>query len=472
MVLQARRSAPRKAATLGELARKRDGERVTTLAQVLLGPGIVAGRAVETAALIQRGEKVIFEASLQAGRAYARIDALRKAEDGWEAIEVKSATKDKPGYVQDLAYQVWVARRQGLPIVRAILIHVDRDYVWEGSEIPPEGFLTHIDVTAKVEKLQEDIGAEVEESLRYLDTPDLPEVFLQKSCCTKCEFLEFCREGFAADDVYYLPDVRSGDLKKLRNERHLRIAEIPQDWPLTDIAQRARNALVSGGALLESGVRDWLDRLVYPLHFIDFETVGPCFPAWVQMAPYQTVPFQWSNHVLEAPDAQLKHFEFLAEGDHDPRADFAASLLESLQGAGSVLVYTDYEAQRLQNLAQQGIPGGSELCGILDEKGMDLYQLIKQNVYHPDFQGSFSIKKVLPALCPDLGYSDLDIQEGETASQAYLEVLGETDPARRGEVRRQLLAYCERDTYAMVRLLERLREMAAALPSQGRLFAL
>ena len=36
--------------------------------------------------------------------------------------------------------------------------------------------------------------------------------------------------------------------------------------------------------------------------------------------------------------------------------------------------------------------------------------------------GSFSIKSVLPALVPDLGYDDLEINDGGMASVAYAEM--------------------------------------------------
>lgn len=77
--------------------------------------------------------------------------------------------------------------------------------------------------------------------------------------------------------------------------------------------------------------------------------------------------------------------------------------------------------------------------------------------------GPYNQVPVLPALVPGLGYDDLDVKDGGTAS-ALLEALllgGEAIPAaEHPEVRRRLLAYCERDTLAMVRLYERLLVLA------------
>jgi hypothetical protein len=83
-------------------------------------------------------------------------------------------------------------------------------------------------------------------------------------------------------------------------------------------------------------------------------------------------------------------------------------------------------------------------------------------VYHPDFGGSFSLKDVLPALVPDLTYSDLVIVDGLVASveiARLLFVAGKIAKEEHDRVRQDLLNYCERDTWAMVRVLEKLRSL-------------
>ena len=89
---------------------------------------------------------------------------------------------------------------------------------------------------------------------------------------------------------------------------------------------------------------------------------------------------------------------------------------------------------------------------------MDLLPLIRKHVYHPEFHGSYSIKSVYPALVPKAGYDDLAISEGGSASAAYVALISPETPAKeRKTLRRDLLAYCKRDTEAMVGLFEALR---------------
>ena len=91
----------------------------------------------------------------------------------------------------------------------------------------------------------------------------------------------------------------------------------------------------------------------------------------------------------------------------------------------------------------------------LTERIIDLMQLVRSEYYHPGFRGSFSIKSVTPALVPDLAYDELEIREGTAAAVSYAGLIaGGMTPSEAAHVREALLAYCERDTEAMVRVFE------------------
>ena len=87
---------------------------------------------------------------------------------------------------------------------------------------------------------------------------------------------------------------------------------------------------------------------------------------------------------------------------------------------------------------------------------IDLLGLVRSCYYHRDFLGSYSLKSVLPVMAPDAAYDDLHIQEGSLASLQYLNMLDETDPDKRHKLESDLLAYCKRDTWAMVRIWQEL----------------
>ena len=158
----------------------------------------------------------------------------------------------------------------------------------------------------------------------------------------------------------------------------------------------------------------------------------------------------------------LVHHEWLADGPGDPRAQFAAALLDACRGTKTVLAYNaPFEKRCIAGLID-AVPRLARQLSTLHDRVEDLLPIVRDHVYHPDFRGSFSIKDVLPALVPDMGYEDLDIQDGGMAS-AVLEVLllgrDGLSAGERTTLRERLLRYCERDTLAMVRLHERLVEL-------------
>jgi len=144
-----------------------------------------------------------------------------------------------------------------------------------------------------------------------------------------------------------------------------------------------------------SGLKSDLARLRFPLKFMDFETFYPALPRYKGMRPYSHTPFQWSVHTVEHP-GEPRHDEFLADDCSDPRRPFIGSLLKALGRKGSVVVYNNktFESVRLRKLSAW-LPEFSKPIAGIQRRLWDLLPVIRSNVYHPDFRGSFSIKSVL-----------------------------------------------------------------------------
>jgi hypothetical protein len=194
-----------------------------------------------------------------------------------------------------------------------------------------------------------------------------------------------------------------------------------------------------------------LDMVKYPVHHLDFETLGSAIPLYPNTRPYQAIPFQWSNHV-ETEDGQLRHEAYLCPDARDPREELAVALLQSVGKKGSICTYTGYERGVLTGLAE-ALPHLRHDLDRVCDRLWDLHPIIKAHYYHPTFNGSYSMKAVLPAVAPQLAYDDLAIQEGMMASlQFYRMAFGDVDGAEKATIRTALLAYCERDTLAMVEL--------------------
>jgi hypothetical protein len=122
-------------------------------------------------------------------------------------------------------------------------------------------------------------------------------------------------------------------------------------------------------------------------------------------------------------------------------------------------MYTGFERTQIRTL-KDAVPRLAAELDAIDARLFDIQKVIKDTVYHPDFAGSFSIKDVLPVLVPELSYDDLEIQDGQDASALIARLMLRADefsPEDRARLRSNLLAYCRLDTWAMVKLLERLR---------------
>jgi hypothetical protein len=168
---------------------------------------------------------------------------------------------------------------------------------------------------------------------------------------------------------------------------------------------------------------------------------------------------QWSNHI-ELESGEVVHQEFLHSEASDPRRRWVEALIESLGETGSIVVYSAYEETLIRQLAET-FPEFKSALNLILKRLWDLLPVIKNHYYHPAFNGSYSIKSVLPAVVPSLGYGDLTIQEGgQAAAEYYRMVFLESDWVERDSIREALLRYCERDTLAMVELRRVLWEKA------------
>ena len=231
------------------------------------------------------------------------------------------------------------------------------------------------------------------------------------------------------------------------------LRDLPDDL-LNPMQLRVKHATLSGQAFFDqAGAAQALSGHPLPAYFIDFETIQFAVPIWAGTRPYQQIPFQFSVHHLDA-EGHATHTAFLDLSGHNPCRAFAQDLVAACGTQGPVFVYNAaFETTRIRELAERFADLAPHLLA-LNERVVDLLPIARQHYYHPSQQGSWSIKAVLPALCPDLRYSDLDgVQDGGMAQQAYLEAIAPTTTAqRKAELQDQLLAYCHLDTWAMVRL--------------------
>jgi Domain of unknown function(DUF2779) len=420
-----------------------------------------SGRVHATRRALAAGAPAVFEATFIEDRVFVAIDVLQRTADGFTLIEVKSTTKVKDEHIPDVAIQVWVARRAGLDVRRAEVMHLNTDF-----RHPDRGELfARTDVTDLVEAFQPGIPALVEEQLAAL-AGDQPAVPVGTHCWMidrECPFWDRC---FPVDEhhVWTLYRAQKNQKWALVQSGVRRVLDVPSTHKFSEIQRRQRAALESERMVVEPGIRDALAEFDCRLGFLDFETIGRAIPVWHDVGPWRQVVVQFSYHeaAASAPGG-YRHQAYLAEGPGDPREELALRLLEATRGAERIVMYSSFERTRIRELAEW-LPHLAPDLRALEQKLVDLLPVIQKNVYHPRFAGSFSIKQVLNPMVPELTYDDLAIVDGQVASVEIARLLFVAHKVQdRDQLRRDLLAYCERDTWAMVRLLDRLKDLAEGL---------
>ncbi len=445
------------------------GTRVGVIAQQLRPDGILIDEPFyrhdaavsRTKQLLEGSEaSALFEAAFTEDGVRIRVDILARSPDGsWDIVEVKSTTSAKDEHIPDVAIQVHVLKQAGISVRRAGLAHINRDYVYSGGDYDGEQLFTVSDITDEVKAYAQTLVDELAAKRAVLELDRPPEIDIGRHCKTpyNCEFTEYCRREEPNWSIDELPRIKADLVAALRASGVRSIADIPGGTQLTEVQERVRQAVLSGEPYISPALSSELEGIVLPSHFIDFETINPALPIYPGTRPYEALPFQWSDHVLHA-NGQLTHHEFLAAGTEDPRREFSETLIDQLAGAETIVTYSAYEATQLRHLGEYLPDLRPAFEALQSIAWVDLLQIVRAHYYHQNFHGSFSIKSVLPALVPDFGYGDLGIQDGEVASNAFLEAIDdETKPAKSQQIRADLLAYCKRDTEAMIRVVEALR---------------
>ena len=239
------------------------------------------------------------------------------------------------------------------------------------------------------------------------------------------------------------------------------IADLPPNAKLPPAAQRQLRSLAEDRLIVEETLLEALEGFSGAVGHLDFETVARAIPVWSGIGPWGPATAQYSYH--EETDGDFRHEEYLAEGPHDPRPELAQAMVEATAGADKIVTYSAYEKRMIREL-QAAVPDLAEELTVLESKLVDLLPVVRNNVYHPDFKGSYSLKAILHPLVPELTYEDLVIVDGRVASveiARLLFVAHKIPEEERDRIRQDLLEYCERDTWATVKLLERLRGLAA-----------
>jgi hypothetical protein len=363
---------------------------------------------------------VIYEACFQYEGALCAIDILVRKDDLWYAFEVKGTNSVKPQHLADAAFQYYVMTRSGLPLGDISIVHFNSSYVRRG-DLDVQALFTATSVLNDVIEQQDSVKENIEVLKAMLAAKVEPEIEVGTHCTNpyECPFIDHC-------------------------------------WK--DVAEEETEALSTEATVETSSLQGFVSELKYPLYYFDFETAMYGIPPYDESSPWQALPFQYSLHQQQKPQSTCTHSEYIGDGKSDPREALILKLINDLGTKGTILAWhASFEISCLKGLIRNFPQYEKPLQSII-HRMVDLkIPFSKKWIDIPACKGSASIKVVLPVFIPELSYEDLDIQEGMTASFVYSQ-LQYQDEATQQTQQKQLLEYCKLDTFAMVRIFEKINQ--------------
>lgn len=414
-------------------------------------------------------------------------------------------------YIYDIAIQRffianWYEKNNIiLPKINYYLAVLNHEYVFDGTYINGEAdyhkdindneIITLIDVSNITEIYQKNINSDMLKLENYLNNYGVIEVPLGRYCefkkQTECKFFKnICGKNIPKinSSLNYLNNnhgfkdqngIRYKGLD-LINEGYLKMLDIPEEWITNPNHIIQRDAVRFNKPYIDKEkIKIMLNSLEYPIYHLDFETFPCPLPRYRGEKCYTQSPFEFSLHIEKSPgicDKDQDNYVFLASSHEDEREALVKKLCELIPDDKGTLLAQNvpFERGRIKELADvfpayrnkllKMIANYFDLMYILRTRkeffldhGYNEEEAKKINFYDYRLSGSYSIKKTLPVFS-ELSYTDLAIQNGVDALVEYANYEN-MDEEEFNFKYNALKEYCKQDTWAMVQILNGLREL-------------
>ena len=419
----------------------------------------------ETKELIDKKVPVITEASFLYDNNFCSVDILKNTKDGIEIYEVKSSTGKSDVYLDDITYQIYVLSNLGYKISKASLIYLNNKYVFQ-NKLELDKLFVIEDVTNYVK----DNIKDVKDNIKYINDTvkeDEPKIDLGNYCNSpySCPYFKYCTRLLINPNIFDIMRIPFKKKLDYYNKNIISFKDIEKNAKEKLIVEQAKYDSITEEKINIKKIKEFLDTLDYPLYFLDFETYQDAIPKLNKTSPYMQIPFQYSLHIMDK-DGNITHKEFLGDGVNDPRRLLAESLINDIPRDSCTLAYNmSFEKTVLKNLANLYPDLSDDLLNIRDNIKDLMVPFYNRDYYNRAMEGSYSIKHVLPALFPDdpeLNYANLPlVHKGDEASNTYKDLHNHSTKEQE-TIRDGLLVYCKLDTYAMVKIYQKLLEKTNA----------
>ena len=415
-----------------------------------------------TKKFIDDGVTSIYEGSFICDDIFVRVDLMHKTKKGWDIYEVKSSSSVRSYHEYDASIQWHVLKKLNIFDLNEVFIITLNNKFSKKKKINPINLFNIHPVTEIVDKNKLEVENKINELKEISMSHKEPELKIGLHCKKPhaCVYFDKCwpsniNEINSVFKLYRLPLKKK---LKLYNEGIDTYEKITNTESFSSIQKLQLEAYKKKTPVINKNkIKAFINKIKYPISYFDFETFTDAIPIFDKQRPHMQMPFQYSLHIQMNEDEKLEiddnHFEFIAEHDKDPRRSIAESMIKNFPKDGTIIAYNQsFEKRCVQSLAEY-CPDLSDELLALNERFIDLIEPFRGGgFYHSKFKGSFSIKNVLPVICPSnsvLDYKALDINNGGMAMSAYKELRNSSKNVDIETTRKNLFKYCRLDTYAM-----------------------
>ena len=449
-----------------------NGNVVHEVARDLLGAHVtipfntnLAKMLEDTERELKKDKVIVCEASFTDKNNFCSVDILEKNNTEYNLYEVKGSTKEKDIFLKDISYQYYVLTKLGLKVNKCFLVHINNKYYKKGK-LDLNKLFIKIDVTDKIKNLQEEVEFNIKEIDLYMKNKNEPNDSIGLYCFKpyECPYFKYCIKDLPCPNVF---DIGGGMRlsQKLELYKMGKVAFkdlLDENINLKYKQQIEFEIFDKEDYINKDKIKEFLDTLSYPLYFLDFETFQLPIPKYDNTNAYMQIPFQYSLHYIEKEGGKLYHKEFLGRGD-DPRRELAERLVKDIPKNVCVLAYNmGFEKGRIKELANIFPDLKEHLMNIHDNIKDLAIPFMNRDYYNKNMNGYYTIKKVLPALYPNepsLDYHNLELVHNGGEAMSYYDTLSYKTKEEQDYIRERLLKYCCLDTYAMVKIYEKLKKI-------------
>lgn len=461
----------------------RQGNEVERVAQKLFDGGIEISEADAAVAEfltqkhIEQKTAILFQPTFVANNFVTRVDVLKydPSANAWNIYEIKgknSLQEDlaEVDHIEDVSFQFAVLTASNLKIGKCFVVHLNKEYILTDFLNISQLFNIE-DVTEKVVSRQWATKQKMclaKELLLQHSPPVSICSCIYKGRSAHCTSFKHFHGDVPDYSIHDIARIGSSQekLKKLVEEKIFSLEDIPQDFELTPIRKnqidvhRRQQPIIDKDAIVNE-----LQKLVFPLYFLDYETYAPAIPKFFGFGPYERIPFQCSLHVLHDSGAEPSHFEYLHELGSDPSQALIAFLQRNIGDVGTVIVWNKVFERGINQEMGVRNAEAKQFFADLNSRMYDLMDVFSKQYYvHHNFKGKTSLKYVAPALINDINYDDLKVRDGGTASeQWYSMVYGNLTVLEKQNVAWALRKYCWMDTFAMYKIWRFLHNSVSCL---------